>query len=45
VIAPFEIAAGDGAVQILSAQREGKRAMLIDDVLKGMEMPAGSKFE
>ncbi|MCI2399737.1 methionyl-tRNA formyltransferase [Aliiroseovarius subalbicans] len=33
------IACGDGAVEVLSAQRPGKRAMQAQDFLRGFEMP------
>lgn len=33
------IACGDGAVQILRAQRPGKRAMEVEDFLRGFDMP------
>jgi methionyl-tRNA formyltransferase len=41
----FTIACGSGAVEILTAQREGKRAMPVAEILKGLELPRGSKFE
>ena len=44
VIDRFTIACGDGAVAILTAQREGKRAMPVSDILKGMDVPKGSHF-
>ncbi len=34
------IACGSGAVEILEAQREGKRAMLPEDLLRGWSLPA-----
>ena len=45
VLGPFVIACGENAVEIFTAQREGKRAMPVADVLKGLELPVGSKFE
>lgn len=45
VIGDFTIACGSGAVEILTAQREGKRAMPVADILKGLEFPLGSRFE
>ncbi|MCA0042351.1 methionyl-tRNA formyltransferase [Celeribacter litoreus] len=45
VIGDFTIACGDGAVEILTAQREGKRAMPVSEILKGLELPIGSRFE
>jgi len=45
VLAPFHVACGDGSIEILTAQREGKRAMPVKEILKGMDMPVGSKFE
>ncbi|WP_460272648.1 methionyl-tRNA formyltransferase [Celeribacter sp. ULVN23_4] len=44
VIGAFTIACGDGAVEILTAQREGKRAMAVEDILKGLDLPKGSHF-
>jgi methionyl-tRNA formyltransferase len=41
----FTIACGSGAVEILTAQREGKRAMPVAEILKGLELPVGSTFE
>ena len=35
----FTIACGTGAVRILHAQRQGKRPMTAEEVLRGMEMP------
>lgn len=35
----FEVACGDGAVQILQAQRPGKRAMPVAEVLRGLTLP------
>ncbi|WP_417250491.1 methionyl-tRNA formyltransferase [Celeribacter sp.] len=45
VIGPFTIACGTGAVEITVAQREGKRAMPVDEILKGLELPEGSQFK
>ena len=45
VVGPFTIACGDGAVEILTAQREGKRAMPVSEILKGLELPQGTAFE
>lgn len=45
VIGEFTIACGAGAVEILTAQREGKRAMPVEEILKGLELPEGSRFE
>lgn len=39
VLEGLTIACGDGAVQILRAQRPGKRAMEADDFLRGFDMP------
>lgn len=36
----FRIACGDGAVQVLEAQRQGKRAMLSGEILRGLTLPA-----
>lgn len=38
VLHDFTIACGNGAVEVLEAQRSGKRAMAADDVLKGLEL-------
>ena len=35
----FRIACGTGAVQITRAQRQGKRAMTADDILRGLDLP------
>lgn len=40
VLDDFTIACGTGAVQILQAQREGKRPMSADEILRGMTLPA-----
>ncbi|SDX20290.1 methionyl-tRNA formyltransferase [Celeribacter indicus] len=45
VIGALTIACGEGAVEILSAQREGKRAMQIEEILRGLDLPEGSRFE
>lgn len=45
VIGAFTIACGEGAVEILIAQREGKRAMPVTEILKGLDLPQGSRFE
>jgi methionyl-tRNA formyltransferase len=45
VIGPFTIACGEGAVEILTAQREGKRAMPVTEILKGLDLPQGTTFE
>lgn len=39
VSAPFVVACGDGSVEILRAQRPGKRAMDQDDFLRGFDLP------
>ena len=39
VLAGFTIACGSGAVEILQAQREGKRPMPAAEVLKGLTLP------
>ncbi|SLN17066.1 Methionyl-tRNA formyltransferase [Aquimixticola soesokkakensis] len=39
VLSGFTIACGDGAVDVLSAQREGKRAMDASDILRGLTLP------
>ena len=39
VLSGFTIACGSGAVEVLEAQREGKRAMPAGEVLKGLDLP------
>ena len=39
VLGGLRIACGEGAVEILKAQRQGKRAMLADEVLRGLTLP------
>ena len=39
VLGGFTIACGEGSVEILEAQREGKRPMPASDVLKGLSLP------
>ena len=41
VLDGLTVACGTGAVRILKAQREGKRAMTADDVLRGMDLATG----
>ena len=41
VLDGLTLACGTGAVRILKAQREGKRAMTADDVLRGMDLATG----
>ncbi len=45
VIDGLQIACGEKSIEILSAQREGKRAMSAEEILKGLAFPPGSKFE
>jgi methionyl-tRNA formyltransferase len=40
VLGGFTIACGDGAVEVLQAQREGKRPMVAEEFLRGMTLPA-----
>ena len=40
VLGGFAIACGSGAVEILEAQREGKRPMPADEILRGLSLPA-----
>lgn len=40
VLAGFTVACGEGAVEVLEAQRQGKRAMAADEVLRGWVLPA-----
>ena len=39
VLHGFTVACGDGAVEVLTAQRSGKRAMSAEEILRGMELP------
>jgi methionyl-tRNA formyltransferase len=39
VISGFTVACGEGAVEITRVQREGKKAMAADEVLRGMDLP------
>ncbi len=39
VLQGFTIACGEGAVEVLEAQRQGKRAMSAEEILRGMELP------
>ncbi len=41
VLTGFTIACGTGAVEVLEAQREGKRPLPAVEVLKGLTLPAG----
>ena len=43
-IAPFTIACGTGAVEIVTAQREGKKPLPAAEILKGLDLPLGSRF-
>ncbi|MFT6169493.1 MAG: methionyl-tRNA formyltransferase [Celeribacter sp.] len=45
VIGDFTIACGTGSVEILTAQRTGKRAMPVSEILKGLDLPKGTAFE
>lgn len=40
VLGGFTIACGEGAVEVLEAQREGKRPMMAAEALKGLALPA-----
>ncbi|WP_374433961.1 methionyl-tRNA formyltransferase [Tabrizicola sp.] len=40
VLGGFTVACGTGAVEVLEAQREGKRSMAASEVLKGLNLPA-----
>ena len=35
----FQIACGEGAIQIIEAQRQGKRPMTADEMLRGIDLP------
>lgn len=39
VLHGFTVACGSGAVEVLTAQRSGKRAMSAEEILRGMELP------
>ena len=39
VLSGFIVACGEGAVEITRVQREGKKAMVADEVLRGMDLP------
>ena len=39
VLSGFIVACGEGAVEITRVQREGKKAMAADEVLRGMDLP------
>ncbi len=39
VLDGFAIACGDGAVEVLQAQRQGKRPMLAEEILRGLSLP------
>lgn len=40
VLPDFTIACGEGAIQVLTAQRSGKKPMSADDLLRGWQLPA-----
>jgi methionyl-tRNA formyltransferase len=40
VLGGLRIACGEGAVEVLKAQREGKRPMTADEILRGLTLPA-----
>mgnify|MGYP002714373619 FL=1 len=40
VLAGFTVACGDGAVEVLEAQRSGKKPMTTDELLRGWGLPA-----
>jgi methionyl-tRNA formyltransferase len=44
VISGLTIACADGAVAISRAQREGKRPMDTDELLRGIDLPAGTRL-
>ncbi|PZO67053.1 MAG: methionyl-tRNA formyltransferase [Paracoccus denitrificans] len=39
LIGPFTVACGDGAVEIIEAQRQGKRPMPAAEILRGLTLP------
>jgi methionyl-tRNA formyltransferase len=39
VLSGFTVACGEGAVEITRVQREGKKAMAADEILRGMDLP------
>ncbi len=40
VLSGFRVACGQGAIEVLEAQREGKRPMPAEEILRGMSLPA-----
>jgi len=40
VLAGFTVACGEGALEVLEAQREGKRPMPAAEILRGLSLPA-----
>jgi methionyl-tRNA formyltransferase len=42
---PLLIACGDGAVRLLTVQREGRQPMQADDFIRGVAIPAGTRLE
>jgi methionyl-tRNA formyltransferase len=40
VLSGFTVACGAGAVEVTEAQREGKRPMPAQDILRGLNLPA-----
>ena len=40
VLGGFSIACGQGAIEVLEAQREGKRPMPAEEILRGLSLPA-----
>ncbi|MDD5923534.1 MAG: methionyl-tRNA formyltransferase [Clostridia bacterium] len=44
-LSPFVVACGEGAVEIVNIQREGKKKMPAADFLRGYKLNIGDKFE
>lgn len=45
VLSGLTIACGEGAVEIVLAQREGKRPMSAEELLRGMDLPVGTQLD
>ncbi len=41
---PLTVACGNRSIEIIEIQREGKRAMAASDFVRGLKLPAGSRF-
>ena len=45
VLGGLTIACGTGAVEVTMAQRQGKRAMPAAEILRGLDLPVGTRFQ